>query len=390
VSWRRLATLVRREVQATLRDRFTLTILVGVPLFALLLFGYILSTEVAHLDLGVLDADGSRASRELLADFTAQGTFRAHAFATREQLEDAMVSGAVSAGILIPPGFERALHDPAPGREPAQVRIIYDGTEAVLAGNAEGFLQALAGSYARGRGERSGADAAAGAGVGDTGDAGLDPRPAGIDVATRALFNPRLAGEPFMVSGTFGFVLSFLTTLLTALSIVNEKQQGTFEQLEVTPATSLEIFLGKLLPIGAVFTLDVVLMVLIAGFLLDVWPAGSAVFFVLISTFYVLVSLSLGLIFSATSATPAEAVQKTVLFSIPLVQLSGFAFPIRNMPLPVRWLTELFPATHYIRLSRAIYVRAAGPGDLWPEMAALFVFGALLVAFALRRIGARA
>jgi ABC-2 type transport system permease protein len=391
MSWRRLSTLVRREVQATLRDRFTLMILVGVPLFALLLFGFILSTEVAHLGLGVLDADGSRASRELVADLTAQETFRARAFVTREQLEEAMVSGAVSAGLLIPPGYERALRDPSPGRERAQVRVIYDGTEAVLAGNAEGFLQALVASQARGRnGDRSGANADTGAGEGTGDGTGIEPPPAGIEVATRALFNPRLAGEPFMVSGTFGFVLSFLTTLLTALSIVNEKQQGTFEQLEVTPATSLEIFLGKLLPIGAVFTLDVVLMVLLAGLLLDVWPAGSAVFFVLISTFYVLISLSLGLIFSATSATPAEAVQKTVLFSIPLVQLSGFAFPIRNMPLPVRWLTELFPATHYIRLSRAIYVRAAGPGDLLFEMAALFLFGALIVAFALRRIGARA
>lgn len=376
MSGRRLGTLVRREVRATLRDRFTVAILVGVPLFTLLLFSYILSTEIAHLGLGVLDADRSRASRELVADLTAQGTFRAHAYATRELLEEAMVSGEVSAGLFIPPGFERALRDPAPGREPAQVRAIYDGTEAVLAGNAEGFLRALAGSRNRGR---------------DAGRVdGAEVRPSGIEVTARALFNPRLAGEPFMVSGTFGFVLSFLTTLLTALSIVNEKQQGTFEQLEVTPATSLEIFLGKLLPIGAVFTLDVVLMVLIAGLLLGVWPAGSAVFFVVISTFYVLVSLSLGLIFSITSATPAEAVQKTVLFSIPLVQLSGFAFPIRNMPLPVRWLAELFPATHYIRLSRAIYVRAAGPFDLLPEMAALFLFGALLLAYALRRIEARA
>ena len=378
MKWRRLATLVRREVQATLRDRFTVAILVGVPLFALLLFGFILSTEVRHLALGVLDADGSRASRELIADLAAKGTFRTRAYATREALEEAMVSGAVSAGLLIPPGFERAQRDPASGREPPQVRVIYDGTEAVLAGNAEGFLRALAGSRSRQQ---------ARAGRGET-EAGA-PAP-GIEVTTRALFNPRLAGEPFMVSGTFGFVLSFLTTLLTALSIVNEKQQGTFEQLEVTPATSLEIFLGKLLPIGAVFTLDVVLMVLIAGLLLGVWPAGSAVFFIAISTFYVLISLSLGLIFSATSATPAEAVQKTVLFSIPLVQLSGFAFPIRNMPLPVRWLAELFPATHYIRLSRAIYVRAAGPLDLLPEMAALFLFGAVLLAIALRRIGAQA
>jgi ABC-2 type transport system permease protein len=384
MSGRRLGTLVRREVQATLRDHFTIAILVGVPLFALLLFSYILSTEVRHLDLGVLDADGSRASRELVADLTAQGAFRARVYATREALEEAMVSGAVSAGLLIPPGFARARREPAPGREAPQVRVIYDGTEAVLAGNAEGFLRALAGRRAGARD---------GGGEGETGRRRLDGAeapPSGVEVSARALFNPQLSGKPFMVSGTFGFVLSFLTTLLTALSIVNERQQGTFEQLEVTPATSLEIFLGKLLPLGAVFTLDVVLMVLIAGLLLGVWPAGSAVFFVGISTFYVLVSLSLGLIFSATSATPAEAVQKTVLFSIPLVQLSGFAFPIRNMPLAVRWLAELFPATHYIRLSRAIYVRAAGPGDLLAEIAALFVFGAVLVALALRRMEARA
>jgi len=192
-----------------------------------------------------------------------------------------------------------------------------------------------------------------------------------------------------MVAGTFGFVLTFLTTLITAVSIVNERLQGTFEQLQVTPATSLEIFLGKVLPLGGVFALDVVLMVLAAGLLMGVWPNGSAVFFVGVSSFYVLTSLALGLIISATSATAAEAVQKTVLTSIPLVQLSGFAFPIRNMPLPVQWFAELFPATHYIRVSRAIYLRGAGPFDLLPELAMLLVFGALLVAFALRSIEVR-
>ena len=141
---------------------------------------------------------------------------------------------------------------------------------------------------------------------------------------------------------------------------MNERLAGTFEQLQVTPATPLEILLGKILPLGAVFAFDVVLMVLVAGFLLGVWPPGSALFFIGVSAFYVLVSLALGLIFSATSATAAEAVQKTVLLSIPLIQLSGFAFPIRNMPLPVQWLAELFPATHYIRVSRAIYLRGEG------------------------------
>ena len=192
-----------------------------------------------------------------------------------------------------------------------------------------------------------------------------------------------------MVAGTFGFVLSFLTVLITAVSIVNERLSGTFDQLQLTPATTAEILLGKLLPMGAVFSLDVLLMVVVAGLVLGVWPAGSVLFFLLVATFYVSMSLSLGLIFSATSATAAEAVQKTVLFSIPLVQLSGFAFPIRNMPAPVQWLTEALPATHFIRVTRAIYLRGAGPVELWNELLFLGVFGVALIALAVRTLERR-
>ncbi|MGH7899121.1 MAG: ABC transporter permease, partial [Candidatus Binatia bacterium] len=207
---------------------------------------------------------------------------------------------------------------------------------------------------------------------------------------SRAVFNPRLDGKPFMVAGVFGFVLSFLTTLITAVSIVNEKLSGTFEQLQVTPATSLEILLGKLLPLGAVFAFDVALMVLVAGLVMGVWPVGSAFLFIAISAFYVLISLALGLVFSATSTTAGEAVQKTVLFSIPLVQLSGFVFPIRNMPHAIQWLTELFPATHYIKVSRAIYLRGESVLAMVPDLLFLLVCGVALILYALRAIEARA
>jgi ABC-2 type transport system permease protein len=373
MSWRRLRTLMRREVQATFRDPFTMTVLVTVPLAALLVFGFVLSTEVKDLSLGVLDASGTPASRRLVADLTATGTFRARAYATREGLGRALVSGAISAGIIIPPDFNRALQ-PGARLENSQVQVIYDGGEAVLAGNAEAFLRSLV----------------AAAVPALLPAAAHTPEAAGVSVVTRAAFNPRLDGKPFMVSGTFGFVLSFLTVILTAVSIVNERITGTFEQLQVTPATSLEILLGKILPMGAVFAFDVVLMALVAGFVLDVWPAGSMLFFFAVSSFYVLVSLALGIIISATSATAAEAVQKTVMLSIPLVQLSGFAFPIRSMPEVVRWIAEVFPATHYIRVSRAIYLRGEGPLTLLPELGMLVLFGVVLMLYALSRIEARA
>lgn len=385
MSWRRLRTLIRREVLATFRDPFTVGIFVAVPLVALLVFGFVLSTEVKHLELGVLDGDGSPSSRRVLADVESDGSFDLVPLATRAAIDAALTGGRIKAAIVIPPGFERRLQDFRPGDPAPEVQVAYDGTETVLAGNAEAFLGALVRASVKRM--LVGGDTAAARAAPDR-----EASPQGtqqLQVTTRALFNPKLEGTPFMVSGVFGFVLSFLTVILTAVSIVNERITGTFEQLQVTPATSLEIFLGKILPLGGIFAFDVVLMVLAAGFFLDVWPAGSIVFFVAVSSFYVLFSLALGLLISATSHTAAEAVQKTVLLSVPLVQLSGFLFPVRSMPFVVRWLTELFPATHYIRVSRAIYLRGEGPLATAPDLLLLFVFTALVVRFSLRSIESR-
>jgi len=391
VNLRRLWTLLVREARATWRNPFTMTILVTVPLAALMVFGFVLSTEVEKLPLGVHDACGTATSRRLIAELAAQDTFKPRAFPTRGSLDHALVAGEISAALVIPPDFDRRLREAAAGGVPAELQVLYDGGETVLAGNSEAFLRTLALSTVSALASGARAEVTGGPlAPPRVSPPGVTPPSTGVSAVTRALFNPKLDGTRFMVSGTFGFVLSFLTALITAVSIVSERLSGTFEQLQVTPATSLEILLGKILPLGAVFAGDVVLMVLAAGFLLGVWPAGSVVFFVLVSSFYVLTSLSLGLLISATSATAAEAVQKTVLFSIPLVQLSGFAFPIRNMPTPVRWLAEVFPATHYIRVSRAIYLRGEGPLSLLPELALLAFFTLLLVVVALRSIEGRA
>lgn len=376
---RRLSALLQRESRATLRDPFTVTILIAVPLAALLAFGMTLSTEVKHLELGLHDANGSAASRRLAAELAANGTFTIAPYATRDAMERALVSGAISVAVIIPPDFDRRLVERTPGAPPASLQVLYDGGETVVAGNAEGFLRGIATATGVSlRGRRGPPPAVAGASEG------------GVAVVTRALFNPTLDGTPFMVAGTYGFVLTFLTTLITAVSVVNERLSGTFEQLQVTPATSAEIVLGKILPLGAVFTADVVLMVLTAHFVLGVWPAGNAVFFVVATAGYVMVSLSMGVIMSATSATAAEAVQKTVLLSVPLIFLGGFIFPIRNMPLGFQWLAELIPATHYIRVARSIYLRAAGPAELAGELALLSLMGAALITFAFRAVEKRA
>jgi ABC-2 type transport system permease protein len=371
--WRRLRALLVREVRATFRDRFTVGMLVGVPILALLLFGFILTTDVKHLALGIHDASRTPASRRLIAELHVQGTFDVEVLPTRDAVERAIASGRLTAAVVIPPDFDRGFEEMRRGGPPPEIEIVYDGANTVLAQNAEGYLRAFITSTAR--------------------DLVAEPRATtapGVQVAVRTLFNPTLDGTAYMVSGTYGFVLSFLTVLITAVSIVGERANGTFEQLQVTPATSLEIVLGKLLPLGAVFALDVLLMMIVAGVFMGVWPVGSFAFFLVVSSIYVMISLALGLLISATSSSAAEAVQRSVIFSIPLVQLSGFIFPVENMPTWLQWFPKIFPATHYIAVSRAIYLRGEGPLTLWPELAFIAVGGVVLIALAVRSIEVRA
>jgi ABC-2 type transport system permease protein len=375
-SARRLRTLMLREVRATLRDPFTIFVMISVPLGSLLAFGFIVSTEVHGIRLGIFDGASSALSRRLIAELTAKDTFDATIFHSRVAIEEAMIGGAVGAAVIIPADFERARLRSIGGDDAAAIQVFYDGAEPVLAGNAEASLRGIL-------------ESALGAAASVPG-AGPIIRSQGIHATVRPVFNPTLDGRPYMVAGTFGFVLTFLTTLITAISIVNERLTGTYDQLQLTPATPLEILLGKMVPLGAVFSFDLILMMLAAGVILETWPEGSALLFWIVASFYVATSLALGLIFSATSATAAEAVQKTVLSSIPLIQLSGFIYPVRSMPEPIGWVAQLIPATHFIEVSRAIYLRGEGVVELWPQIGAIVLMGAALVFLALRTLQSRA
>lgn len=377
---RRLRTLMLREVRATLRDPFTLFVMITVPLGSLLAFGSIVSTEVHHIRLGILDGASSQLSRRLVAELTANSTFDPVVFRSRLEVEEAMVGGDVGAAVIIPADFERARMRGAGGDEAAQIQVFYDGAEPILAGNAEASLRGIV---------EAALIAAAPPGIAPLAVRSTGIQAAGIQATVRPVFNPTLDGRPYMVAGTFGFVLTFLTTLITAISIVNERLTGTYDQLQLTPATPLEILLGKMVPLGAVFSFDLILMMLAAGFFLETWPEGSALLFWLVATFYVGTSLAMGLVFSATSATAAEAVQKTVLSSIPLIQLSGFIYPVRSMPTVVGWFSQLIPATHFIEVSRAIYLRGEGIADLWSEILIIVVMGIALMALALRTLEKR-
>src|SRR5262245_32294586 len=195
---RRLWTLVRREVQATFRDPFTVTILVSVPVGALLIFGFILATDVKHLSLGLYDGARSTASRRLVADLAANGTFDITAYASPDAIGDALGSGAISVGVVIPVDFDDDARRSRPGAEPPSIQGLYDGGEAALAGNAEAFANALLQASAPAIGDQSRDPRR-------TVVPGVERAAGGIGVVARAVFNPGLEGTPFMVAGTFGF-----------------------------------------------------------------------------------------------------------------------------------------------------------------------------------------
>jgi ABC-2 type transport system permease protein len=402
----RLRTLIWREFTELLRDPFTIVILVVLPLLLIAMLSFALVTEVRGLPLGVFDADRSQQSRRLLGAIGATGYFKMIPLSGVADIRSKMASGDLAAALVIPPDFSSTL---ARGRT-ARVQAIFDGTETVIAANADGLIEAtlaafqgdLQASRPRDVPIATGLGAAAGPRAGEQdqeggnvraaprrGDA-ADPSRSGDDlsrargagpirIVQRNLFNPGLRGTDFTIPGLIGFISTFLCILTTALSIVRERQAGTFEQLRVTPVTPIEIILGKILPLGLVYLLDACLLMALGWLLFDVWPRGSILLLLGVTGLYLLLNLCWGLLISAAAPTPDQAVQMSVLVVVPQLSLSGFVFPIHSMPDWARYLVEAIPLAHYLRIIRGIYLTGAGLAEIWLELLVLMGFLALFL-----------
>ena len=402
----RLRTLIWREFVELGRDPFTIAILTVLPLLLIAMLSYALTTEVRGLRLGVFDADRSEQSRRLVSSLESTGYFKMVRLSGLAGVRGRMASGRLSAAIVIPPGFSSDL---ARGRT-AKVQAIFDGTETVIAANAEGLIDAMIAAFDReinagdprrvpiasgifrGPGMAPGEREPEGGNVRaiPRGGSAADPASAGVDLSRargtgpirlvqRNLFNPGMRGTDFTIPGLIGFITTFLCILTTALSIVRERQAGTFEQLRVTPVRSIEIILGKILPLGFVYLIDTCLLMALGYFLFDIWPKGSIVLLLAVTAFYLLLNLAWGLLVSAWAESPDQAVQTTVLIVTPQLSLSGFVFPIHSMPDWSRWIVEFVPFAHFLRIIRGIYLMDAGLADFWPDLLVIFGYLALFV-----------
>lgn len=369
----RLRTLLWREFVELRRDRFTLGILILIPIFQIVLLAYAVTTDFDHLPLCVLDQAHTRESRQLLSDITASGYFSLVPLRNTTETISLFGREHCRAALLIPSDFSELITN---GKE-VRLGLLLDASDTTLATSTEGFLTAMARAfYTHTRLERT-----------PVTERNLRPEARGVVTPSRrVLFNPTLSGTAYTLPGLLGMICLFLTVLITALTLVREREAGTLEQLLVTPVTATEFVLGKILPFGVVAMGAVAFCIAIGWLVFGVVPVGSVTLLLAITPIFLLIGLSQGLLISSLAHSAGDAVERSVLTMVPQMMLSDFLFSLALMALPFRIIGEILPLTHYIRITRGIYLKGQGLSELWMEIALLCMFLLLFITAAAKTI----
>jgi len=369
---RRIGFLVWKELIELGQDPRLFGIVILAPIIQLFALAYAATTDVRNVPIVVVDADRSSDSRELVERFDASPSFTVTGvLASPSDADHALESGQAWMALILPHGFGAEL---LAGR-PQSVQIVADGSDANSAGVSLSYATNLIAQYGQ---ERAAAFATA-AGRRDA------PVP-GITPVVRVWFNPRLESRDFMIPGIVALLLLVVTTNLSSMAIVREKELGTLEQLNVTPLTRAELIVGKLLPYALVGLIDVVLVLSVAILWFHVPMRGSYVLLFGTTLIYLVATLGLGLLVSTISQTQQQAMMTTTFFFlIPMMLLSGFVFPIENMPAVVQPVTYLIPLRYFLVILRSIFLKGVGLRVLWPQVVALAAWSAAVLMLAIAR-----
>jgi ABC-2 type transport system permease protein len=366
----RLRCLVRKEFLELRMNPRLLRLVIVAPILQLTMLGYAATTDVKNVPLLVADGDRSAASRELVARFEASPYFTVvRTVTTVNEIEPDLERGTATLALAIPAGYGASVRA---GR-PVTVQVVADGTDSNSTTVALGYATSLIGGYAQELAASS--DAQSGLAI-----------PKGIDARIRVWFNPQLESRHFMIPGVLALILLIVTANLAAMAIVREKELGTLEQLNVTPLRRWELIVGKLLPYGLIALVDVLLVVAVAVLWFEVPLRGSFALLFAMSLLYVLSTLALGLFISTISDTQQQAMMTaTFFFLTPMIYLSGFIFPIENMPAVIQPFTYLIPLRYFLVMVRGIFLKGIGLDLLWPQAVALGAWGAVVLSLAVVR-----
>jgi ABC transporter DrrB family efflux protein len=344
-------SIAAKEILHLKRDQTSLIIALLIPVVQLIIFGFAINLDVRHIPAVVVDLDKSSQSRDYLASVQNTHYVRIIGYApTPDAAAGALRSGSARVAIIVPPDFARR----SAAGEAAPVRVLIDGSDSIVATSARlAFMPPGANTLAEAR----------------------------LDV----LFNPQLRTATFMIPGLIAVILQIVTVSLTASSLVREREQGTLEQLMVSPVGRLGLMLGKLQPYALLSMLEIVAVLVISRYVFDVRVAGNVWLLLLLSVPFIVAALSLGLLISTIAQNQAQALQMTLLIMLPSILMSGFMFPRETMPGALYLVSNALPITYFLEILRGIIVRGAVLNDLWPSILALVLIAAFLLALSASR-----
>lgn len=361
--WASFVAILRKEFKHIFRDRGTLALFFTLPIIQLALFGF-LDQTVRHLPTVIVDQDQTRYSRDLLDRMRATQTFEVTEITNSPaEARSLIAKGDVRVGVVIPPDY----HDKRARKQNAQFLVLIDGSDSNVSAQA---LAAINGMVAQ-----ENLDAAE----------ALGAKPL-LSAQPIVLFNPAGRTANYIIPGLVAILLQLAAMVLASIAIVREREQGTMEQLLVTPIKPLGLVLGKLAPYLVIGIVEMALILLIMRFGFHVPIHGSLLLLFLVAVVYLFALLALGLTISMRAQTQMQAVQMAQMLLLPSIFLSGYIFPVAGLPTVLYWIGRMLPATHMINVMRGAVLRSAGPLDLLPSILALCAISVVLVWLSVARV----
>lgn len=364
----RIFSIIVKEFIQLRRDRRSMAMVVVIPVIQMFVFGYALSTDVSNVSLVVWDASNTAESRQLIESFRQTEFFSINYYATDyDDITGQIESGNAKVALVIPPDYARRINR----GEPAEIQLFVDGSDPTVG------IQAVANASLIAQAE--GATI-----ISRPGDNSATRLP--VSLQPRIWYNPAMQSAIFYLPGLVGIILQMMTVMLTSFAIVREREQGTIEQLNVTPLRRGELIVGKLIPYIFIAYAQVILILSTAVVIFNMPIRGNLLLLLALTSVFLMFSLGIGLFISTVSRTQFQAMQLSIMVLLPSILLSGFLFPIESMPRFAQWIAAVVPLTYFLRIVRGIVVKGVGFEYLWQDTTILAAMGLATLALAASRL----
>jgi len=366
INWIRVRELIRKEFIQLFREKKNRPMIIIAPILQLIIFGYVVSTDVSDVTVGMLDQSKTVESRMLADAIDANRTFRIIYYAGDDKdLDDILLRRKVDMAIKIGPDFSAKIRH----GDSAEIQVLVDGSMSNISSKAVAYLSSIINTYNQKL-------------IKDM--KGRDVKYGRIDARIRALYNPNLESRNSFIPGVVAFLVMLTSLLFTSLAIIREKEAGTIEQLIVTPLKPYELIIGKTVPYILISIGQIILVTTIAVLWFSVPLSGSLIVLFLGVCLFLISTIGVGLFISTVSSTQQQAMMTTFFFILPFFMLSGLIFPIDNMPVVIQLFTYLNPLRYFLVIIRGVFLKGVGFYVLWPQFVYLTVLGAAVFAGAVR------